>query len=175
MTNILLPRSLGLHYSLRSLASRIPDLRLLDITVIYPGIPPLHYGQDYYTLRSIFCDGVAPPVIHMHLRLFNVTTDVPIGDLSTTQSTKIPNGSTNGDAVEVDIPPREKAVFDEWLRNLWQEKDEFITRYLSSGHTSDDFIEIPLRLRRKREYLDAFTFFIPAVLVYAWRWATKRL
>jgi len=37
MTNLLLPRSLGLHYSLRSLAPHIPDLSLLDITVIYPG------------------------------------------------------------------------------------------------------------------------------------------
>lgn len=37
MTNLLLPRSLGLHYSLRSLVPRIPDLSLLDITVIYPG------------------------------------------------------------------------------------------------------------------------------------------
>ena len=34
---MLLPRSTGLHHSLRSLASRIPDLRLLDLTVVYPG------------------------------------------------------------------------------------------------------------------------------------------
>lgn len=38
MTNTLLPRSLGLHYSLRSLTPTIPDLSLLDVTVIYPGI-----------------------------------------------------------------------------------------------------------------------------------------
>ena len=37
MKNMLLPRSTGLHYSLRSLAPRIPDLRLLDMTVAYPG------------------------------------------------------------------------------------------------------------------------------------------
>lgn len=37
LKNILLPRSTGLHYSLRSLAPRIPDLRLLDLTVVYPG------------------------------------------------------------------------------------------------------------------------------------------
>lgn len=39
MKNILLPRSTGLHYSLRSLAPRIPDLKLLDLTVVYPGEP----------------------------------------------------------------------------------------------------------------------------------------
>ena len=37
MKHQLLPRSTGLHYSLRSLAPRIPDLHLLDMTVNYPG------------------------------------------------------------------------------------------------------------------------------------------
>lgn len=40
------------------------------------------YGQSYYTLRSIFFDGVPPPRIHLHLRLFDVSKEVPIGDLS---------------------------------------------------------------------------------------------
>ncbi|KAF8633934.1 hypothetical protein AX15_001118 [Amanita polypyramis BW_CC] len=173
MTNILLPRSLGLHYSLRSLASCIPDLSLLDITIIYPGIPPLHYGQDYYTLRSIFFDGIAPPVIHMHLRLFKVATDIPIGDLSTSQLTLILNGSGSNHVMEGDIPPTEKAVFDEWLRQLWQEKDEFITRQLKFGLVSRFSVNIPLKLRRKREYLDAFCFFLPAAGGYVWKWLMK--
>lgn len=37
MSHTLLPRSTGLHYSLRSLAPRIPSLELIDITVAYPG------------------------------------------------------------------------------------------------------------------------------------------
>jgi 1-acyl-sn-glycerol-3-phosphate acyltransferase len=37
MTNTLLPRSTGLHYSLRSFAPRVPALQLIDITVVYPG------------------------------------------------------------------------------------------------------------------------------------------
>lgn len=37
MTNTLLPRSTGLHYSLRSLAPRIPTLHLIDVTMVYPG------------------------------------------------------------------------------------------------------------------------------------------
>ena len=37
MRYTLLPRSTGLHYSLRALAPRIPDLKLLDMTVAYPG------------------------------------------------------------------------------------------------------------------------------------------
>lgn len=40
MTHTLLPRSTGLHYSLRSLAPRIQSLQLLDITMAYPGKSP---------------------------------------------------------------------------------------------------------------------------------------
>ncbi len=38
MTHTLLPRSTGLHYSLRALSSCIPNLQLLDITVAYAGM-----------------------------------------------------------------------------------------------------------------------------------------
>lgn len=34
---MLLPRSTGLHYALRALAPKVPSLKLLDITVAYPG------------------------------------------------------------------------------------------------------------------------------------------
>lgn len=43
MKNVLLPRSTGLHYSLRSLAPYIPDLKVLDLTVVYPGEFYVHY------------------------------------------------------------------------------------------------------------------------------------
>ncbi|KAK2461763.1 hypothetical protein APHAL10511_006226 [Amanita phalloides] len=168
-TNVLLPRSLGLHCTLRSLVPRIPDLTLLDITVIYPGIPPLCYGQDYYTLRSIFFDGVAPPTIHMHFRLFKVAKDIPVGDLKT-----VPTDSTSDHVIEVDIPSTEKAIFDDWLRELWEEKDNFITHFSDSDHTSNYSINIPLKLRRKREFLDAFCFFLPAAGGYVWKSLTRR-
>lgn len=83
------------------------------------------YGQSYYTLRSIFLHGIPPPSIHMHLRMFDVATNVPIGDLSKTNPTVIPKSSS---PVEVEIPETEKATFDIWLRELWREKDEAITR-----------------------------------------------
>ncbi|KAJ3499649.1 hypothetical protein NLJ89_g10079 [Agrocybe chaxingu] len=161
MKNMLLPRSTGLHYSLRSLAPRIPDLRLFDMTVAYPGIPPLGYGQDYYTLRSILFDGVPPPAVHIHLRMFDVTKDVPIGDLADASGARSPDLKARR-IVEVDIPSEEKEVFDVWLRKLWQEKDEAIDRYFETGTLGSEdspIVEIPLKLRRKREILDAFCFF----------------
>ncbi|KAH7880506.1 acyltransferase-domain-containing protein [Lentinula edodes] len=171
MSHVLLPRSTGLLYSLRSLSPRISNLHLIDVTMVYPGIPPLAYGQDYYTLRSMFLDGVAPPAVHMHLRLFKVE-EVPIGDLSDTESSKIPDTSPDKHAVEVEIPTAEKEAFDLWLRNLWQEKDESIGRFHRSGRFSEEKLpvfEVPLKLRRTREIFDAFCFFLPATVIgYLW-------
>uniref|UniRef100_A0A0W0FY34 Phospholipid/glycerol acyltransferase domain-containing protein n=2 Tax=Moniliophthora roreri TaxID=221103 RepID=A0A0W0FY34_MONRR len=174
MTNILLPRSTGLLYSLRSLAPRVKDLRLIDITTVYPGIPPLGYGQSYYTLRSIFFDGVPPPAIHMHLRMFDIHSDVPIGDLSATNPSTIPEPEKSGKTrtVEVEIPEEERERFDSWLRALWTEKDESISMFLDTGKYSTASplpIDIPIRLRRRKEILDCFTFFLPVVLAYAVR------
>lgn len=126
------------------------------------------YGQNYYTLRSIFCDGVAPPVIHVHMRLFDVREDMPVGDLS---ASGLNTDVADQDAVEVDIPDEEKARFDLWLRNLWKEKDEAIARYHEAGTLNSPpegsmTVDIPLKLRRKREVLDAFCFFFPAGIMY---------
>ncbi|KAL4267625.1 Phospholipid/glycerol acyltransferase domain-containing protein [Pleurotus pulmonarius] len=174
MKHTLLPRSTGLHHSLRSLVPRIPQLKLIDATVVYPGIPPMGYGQTYYTLRSIFMNGVPPPVIHIHLRVFDVQKEVPIGDLSSSNPSALPNPSSRKNTVETDIPEAEKAKFDLWLRNLWREKDLMFDAYHStkrfaSGGTTAP-VDIPVRLRSSREVWDAFCFFLPMVLAtYVWR------
>jgi hypothetical protein len=127
------------------------------------------YGQSYYTMRSTFFDRVPPPVIHMHIRVFDVAKDVPIGDLSTANARFHPSHKA---AVEVDSPEVEKVKFDQWLLELWRDKDRAITRFHESGSlaASPDSTKarvlIPLQLRRKREILDAFCFFLPATLMY---------
>ncbi|KAF5368472.1 hypothetical protein D9758_002417 [Tetrapyrgos nigripes] len=171
MTNILLPRSTGLHYSLRSLAPRIRDLKLIDMTMVYPGIPPLGYGQSYYTLRSMFFDGTAPPALHIHLRMFDVAADVPIGDLSATNPAVDVEPSPEKSTVEVEIPEVEKTTFDLWLRELWREKDESITRWHEKekfSEASPPPVEIPLKLNQTRDIFDAFCFFLPAAAGYVW-------
>ena len=130
------------------------------------------YGQSYYTLRSIFLDGVAPPAIHMHLRMFDVRNGVPIGNLVGTSSAATPDPKAKH-ILEVDIPSDEKDVFDLWLRKLWQEKDDGIDKFFennsfNSGEKPLPSIEIPLKLRRKWEILDAFCFFWPASVAYLW-------
>ncbi|KIY65512.1 hypothetical protein CYLTODRAFT_424273 [Cylindrobasidium torrendii FP15055 ss-10] len=165
LTHLLLPRSTGLHYSLRSLATRVPDLQLLDLTVVYEGIPPLAYGQDYYTLRSVFFDGIAPPAIHIHIRKFDVSRDIPIGNLSAAQPSGLPKAS-DSNTVELDIPENEKTIFDTWLRALWTDKDASIEKFYGPTSFEGPSVDIPIKLRRRREYLDAFCFFVPAAIGY---------
>ncbi|KAF8649789.1 hypothetical protein AX16_005555 [Volvariella volvacea WC 439] len=164
LSHMLLPRSTGLHYSLRSLTPRIPELRLIDMTMVYPGIPPMGYGQSYYTLRSIFLDGVPPPEIHIHLRMFEVMSQVPIGNHATQPLTNSKD--------QVEIPEDEKTVFDVWLRKLWKEKDDYVTSFFeqqAAGKPKTAAAEIPVRLRRLQDVLDAFCFFGPAALGYVVR------
>ena len=128
------------------------------------------YGQSYYTLRSIFMDGVPPPAVHIHLRTFDVVSGVPIGAVPTKKYTA--NGLLNQYPPEVDISEEEKEQFDVWLRELWQEKDESVTRFLETESFSKGrqgtAVEIPLKLRRKREILHAFCFFLPVWACYLW-------
>lgn len=145
------------------------------------GIPPFGYGQSYYTLRSIWCDRVPPPTIHIHLRKFSVSLEVPIGNISRSDPTVIPGvqkkATGSESAVEVDIPAAEGEQFEQWLRDLWREKDVLIQRYLDTGSfvtaggadvSKGGEIVLPIELRHSYEILDAFCFFIPAVVGWAW-------
>jgi len=85
------------------------------------------YGQDYYTLRSMYLRGQPPPSVNMHWRKFAVK-DIPLDD-----ATK----------------------FDAWLRERWYEKDALMEEYLINGRfpgTLDDtdskenFIETEVKL-----------------------------
>lgn len=140
----LLPRSTGLLFCLRSLEPRVNTLQLLDVTIAYPGIPRDGYGQDYYTLQSIYGRGVPPPVIHMHLRSDSVKHNIPIGRESLTQSR-----TTGAEATE-----QEKKEFEEWLLTRYRQKDEQMELFHSQGKLSHgEFIDIPVRLRNTKELL----------------------
>lgn len=101
----------------------------------------------------------------MHLRMFDVATNVPIGDLSKTNPAASPSSLS---ATEVEIPETEKTVFDIWLRELWREKDESITRWFDSASFAKANFEVPLKLRKKRHILDALGFFPPAAVGHIW-------
>lgn len=114
--------------SLRQLAVRVPSLELTDLTVGYP-LPrtqtstPL-YPSEFYSLPSIFIHKVPPPELHFHLRFFRLG-DIPLGDLSALKS----RGKGQGD----DGSEQEKKIFDAWLLERWQEKDDLLRRFNQTG------------------------------------------
>lgn len=174
--NVLLPRSTGLFCSLRSLSPRLPTLKLLDVTIIYPGVPPRGYGQLYYTLRSIFCDRVPPPVVHMHLRIFDVAKEVPIGEVSKRKPTNMANGRGASSLVESEVPEGERMRFDEWLRELWTCKDRYITRFLDGdASVAQSPVQVPLKLQDKVQVVGAYCYFAPVAVAYAWSKLVKKL
>ena len=106
----------------------------------------------------------------MHIRRFDVAKHVPI---SAGASRSRLNGSPLGQTVGVDVPEDEREAFDVWLRNRWSEKDQLMQRFYDTGSFSPSLdkspaLDIPLQLRDKREILDAYCFFIPAIVGYAW-------
>lgn len=139
-TNTLLPRSTGLHISLLAL-SQLPSLYLMDVTVAYPGIPRGGYGQSWYTLRSIFMDGVPPPEVVYHVRLFNVQKDVPLrANRAQQQETGLTleqrKEAAKATAKQPDLleaSEEDKKVFDAWLRDRWAEKDAWINQWHDNG------------------------------------------
>lgn len=94
--------------------------------------------------------------------------DLPLGDMSASNPAVLPTKGA-GKAVEVDVPEAEKEEFEQWLRGVWREKDILIEKFLNTGSFVEDprtEVHIPLKLRKKREVLNAYTFFAPAFIVW---------
>lgn len=143
LENLLLPRSTGLFFCLRTLAKEMDDLWLVDFTIGYPGVPPAGYGQDYYTLRSIFMQGVPPPAIHIHYTMTRITS--PVANDTSSNAKSVANVSS----ASTDVPPlgenvkpaesseTEREAFEQWLRKRWERKDELMHRFYQDG----DFVD----------------------------------
>lgn len=63
------------------------------------------FGEDYYTLRSMYFEGQPPPSVNMYWRRFAVN-DIPLNNLE---------------------------EFDLWLREKWYEKDAIMDEYMTNG------------------------------------------
>jgi len=103
----------------------------------------------------------------MHIRVFDVRREVPIGDISATNPNVLPQNK--GEAVETEVPEDEKEVFDGWLKDLWREKDVMMVRYLETGSFAQGGKEvvIPVKLRSRWEALTPFGSLIPDAIGWA--------
>jgi len=113
----------------------------MDVTMAYPGVPRGKYGQDYYTLRSIFMDNVPPPEVICHVRFFDVRKDIPLRanrarqqdvGMTTEQRREAAKAATKHPEL-LEPSEEDKAVFNLWLRERWMEKDAWIDEWHSRG------------------------------------------
>ncbi|EPQ30390.1 uncharacterized protein PFL1_01916 [Pseudozyma flocculosa PF-1] len=141
LENLLLPRSTGLFFCLRTLGREVDDLWLVDFTTGYPGIPPAGYGQSYYTLRSVFMQGVPPPAVHLHFTMTRLTAPKGTTSFNPASVSSISTSDLDvpalGDLSSKDSSEAEKKAFDEWLRNRWMQKDELMRSFYRHG----DFVQ----------------------------------
>ncbi|KAK0520545.1 hypothetical protein OC834_006996 [Tilletia horrida] len=128
--NMVLPRSTGLFFCLRTLAADIADLKLIDMTIGYPGIPPAGTGQKYYTLRSVYMDGVPPPNVHVHITISRISSFIAGGSDSPPLG-KLPKSAR--DSPKTLPTDEEKQMFEAWLLRRWRKKDDLMDRFYKDG------------------------------------------
>lgn len=118
---------------------------------------------------SVYMQGVPPPFVHIHLSILDASK-LPVGALSRSSG-----GATGSTAGPGDATEEEKVVFDEWVRNRWRQKDDLLDRFYADGDfvggaharavaagtsasgQSNEFAEIPVRLRSNWEFLGLFS------------------
>ncbi|ORY23045.1 acyltransferase-domain-containing protein [Naematelia encephala] len=127
---LLHPRSTGLLFCLRTLIPQVPDLKLLDLTIGYPGIPLGNYPQDHYGLLSVFFRSVPPPTVHLHMHLYSdlSSPDSGIPSLISPRTTEIIEGEGKDDSVppgDTGLATKEEArAFELWIRDVWTKKEQ---------------------------------------------------
>ncbi|KAJ3323425.1 hypothetical protein HDU76_013671 [Blyttiomyces sp. JEL0837] len=106
-SHMILPKSTGLHASLQTLKSTTNSL--IDLTIGYSGLDAGEIPYDAYLVDRVFGMGIYPKELHIKLRHYQVD--------------KLP-GLTSDE---------EKEKFDNWLRELYMEKDLDMERFYSVG------------------------------------------
>lgn len=137
---LLYPRVTGLLASIRALKhNNLVDI--IDTTIAYPNIPKDIYGQDYYSLKSIFFNNNFPDIIHMHMNSYSLE----------------------------DIPIDNDENFTKWLLSRWQEKEKRLELFEKSNtlDETDDYEDISITFNRPLMHtLDAFIWFVPMILTW---------
>lgn len=103
MRHLLLPRATGLQFCLQELKGTVDYL--YDCTIGYEGIPAGQYGQDIFTLRSVYFQGRPPKSVNMHWRRYTISS----------------------------LPLDDKDAMYDWVLQRWREKDELMEQFIRTG------------------------------------------
>ncbi|KAG8630986.1 hypothetical protein KVT40_000126 [Elsinoe batatas] len=121
LKHALLPRSTGLQFCLAQLKGSVDYV--YDCTIAYERIPEGQYGQDIYTLRSVYFQGRPPKSVNMHWRRFKVA----------------------------DIPVDDKEAMEKWVLDRWAEKDELLEQHHQTGRFPSDAVAVTIQGKKEHE------------------------
>lgn len=146
LKHVLLPRVRGLFLALRLLRKSVDVV--YDVAFGYAGLKASDFGEDVFTLKAMFLLGKGPKEVRYHIRSFSVK-DIPLGD--------------DDDSVDIDqLDPLVMASFEEWLYNVWYEKDQLMAKFFETGSfvdaddSSAQTVAAELKLRSMWECLSPF-------------------
>jgi len=108
MKHQVLPRSLGLQFCIQEIAETTEYI--YDCTIAYEYIPPGEYGQDIFSLRTVYVEGRPPKSVSMHWRRFKIS----------------------------DIPYDSNEKMEQWILQRWREKDELMEQHAQTGRFPAD-------------------------------------
>ncbi|KAI8869481.1 acyltransferase-domain-containing protein, partial [Ramicandelaber brevisporus] len=103
-TNLLLPRSTGLHYTINQLRSDPRIKYLTDLTIGYSGLAKGEIPHYIYTIPGYYMYSDAPDTVHFHVR-----------------------------KIRIDSIPEDEEEFAKWTRKLWMDKDELLNVFYETG------------------------------------------
>jgi 1-acyl-sn-glycerol-3-phosphate acyltransferase len=116
-TCLLPPKTTGLYYCLSNLNPKY----LIDVTMGYSNtkIPDQMPQQIYPLYKTMFQKKSAPESVHLHIRIFNLKEIPGIDHDQIDQDFKLDQAS--------------KIQFDNWLRQLYKEKDDLLKKFYETG------------------------------------------
>lgn len=162
LKHVLLPRVRGLFLMLRLLRNTVEVV--YDVATAYTGLTADDYGEEVFTLKAFYLKGYGPPVVHHHIRGFNMR-DIPLGD---------------DESVDVDdVAAEDLKKFEEWLYKVWYEKDELMATFYRTGSFVEKDNKVcktviaDFKLRSRLEIFQPFM--VPVTVLVIGRLAVKGL
>lgn len=113
--HVLLPKSRGISTCIDTLMPKIKGL--IDLTIIYSGLPPNDYPYDHYSIQSMFFGAQYPKRIHIYVKYHSISSIPGKGKLR------------GHDSVQ-----ESEKVFADWLRGIFLDKDCTIKEFHEKGY-----------------------------------------
>ncbi|KAI5963024.1 uncharacterized protein KGF55_002816 [Candida pseudojiufengensis] len=153
LKHVLLPRVRGLYLALQKLRGSLEIV--YDITTAYSGLKEDEYGEILFSLKRFYIKGYGPPVINYYIKGFKID-DIPLGDEIV-------------DDID-DASPETLQKFEEWLLEIWYEKDKLMNNFYKTGKWGVDSSNSKLivgdfKMRNSFEIFKPFLVVLSAILI----------